>query len=124
MLGCIVSNCGTVQVTVSQRQRAGRTGKANNRLVKKQTPMKLGIIFIGVLFYGTVLAPLSTFLLLQNFKRAPQFPGNSHKIQLFTAYSIIVATRPEPPVRPLVLLLYPRRHFTQPSPLFLLQTGR
>lgn len=45
---------GALQVTVSQRQRTGRTGKANKRLVKIQTPMKLGTIFIGVLFYGTV----------------------------------------------------------------------
>jgi hypothetical protein len=44
----------TYQITVSQRQRAGRTGKANKKLVKIQTPMKLGTIFIGVLFYGTV----------------------------------------------------------------------
>ena len=45
---------GALQVTVSQRQRTGRTGKVNKRLVKIQTPMKLGTIFIGVLFYGTV----------------------------------------------------------------------
>ena len=40
----------TIQVTVSQGQRAGRTGKANKRLVKRQTPMKVVPNFIGVLF--------------------------------------------------------------------------
>ena len=33
-------------------------------------------------------------------KRASRFLGKPHKIQLFTDYSIIVATRPEPTVRP------------------------
>jgi hypothetical protein len=32
-------------------------------------PMKLGTIFIEVLFYGTVLAPLTTFSLLQSSKK-------------------------------------------------------
>lgn len=55
---------GALQVTVSQGQRAGRTSKANKRLVKIQTPMKLGTNFIGVLFYGTVQALFYTFSLL------------------------------------------------------------
>ena len=33
-------------------------------------------------------------------KRASRLLGKPHKIQLFTDYSIIVATRPEPTVRP------------------------
>lgn len=46
------------------------------------------------------IAPFESHFQLIISKRALRFLGKPHKIQLFTDYSIIVATRPDPTVRP------------------------
>jgi hypothetical protein len=84
----------TVQITVSQRQREGRTSKANKRLVKIQTPMKLGTIFIGVLFMAPFRHRFTYFHCCKVSKRASRFLGKPHKIQLFTnEFARILFTR-------------------------------
>ena len=58
------------------------------------------------LYYARLRAGLfnSRFLRMEKFpiksKRASRFLGKPHKIQFFTDYSIIVATRPDPTVLP------------------------
>ena len=51
----------TIQLKLQYHKDKERAEQANKRLVKIQPPMKLGTIFIGVLFHGAVLTPLFTF---------------------------------------------------------------
>ena len=56
---------------------------------------------IFIIFYGTVLAPLTTLSLLFRRKKAPKENLGSLKFTVILLYySMIVATRPEPTVRP------------------------
>ena len=56
---------------------------------------------IFIIFYGTVLAPLTTLSLLFRRKKAPKENLGSLKFTVILLYySMIVATRPDPTVRP------------------------
>ena len=56
---------------------------------------------IFIIFYGTVLAPLTTLSLLFRRKKAPKENLGSLKFTVILLYySMIVATRPEPTVLP------------------------
>ena len=55
--------------------------------------MKLGTAFIGVLFYGTVLAPLYTVLFLRNFKKGlPDFSESPIKFDTRTSKMLRISS--------------------------------